>query len=174
MVLKFYLSIALRCLEHIHSPFLDGYNIRRDKGVFTFSVITISSPKPSKHGYPTEYNHIGDYVKKTRLDKDLLQEELAHEFNISVATLSNWENGKHEPRVKKLSQAIRFIGHDPFEKKEDYIEDKLYNYMRKNGLSAQSLADTLELDSSNVSRAIKKGYSSKSIAWKRASILLKI
>lgn len=53
-------------------------------------------------------NSIGKKLKLLRIQKDLTQEELAFEVNISRDHLSNIENGKYPINIKTLYKLAKF------------------------------------------------------------------
>lgn len=80
----------------------------------------------------------GDRLKRLRLDKNLTQEELANELNMTKATVSNWENNHATPASEILKElAIRYnvsadylvgIDYDKLERlKASLIELGIYN-----------------------------------------------
>jgi len=62
-------------------------------------------------GYPKKLITIGDHIKAKRLDKGLYQKELAKTLQITVATLINWELGRHEPPSYQYKQISDFLGY---------------------------------------------------------------
>jgi transcriptional regulator with XRE-family HTH domain len=57
--------------------------------------------------------HIGDHLRKHRLDLGLLQREVAERIGASTATIANWELGRTTPALGWLPHIISFLGHDP-------------------------------------------------------------
>lgn len=58
----------------------------------------------------------GKRLRELRIEKGLTQEALAKEMNVSFNTVSDWENGKHEPDFTMLAKLAVF-----FEVTTDYI-----------------------------------------------------
>lgn len=58
---------------------------------------------------------IGDQVRMLRLSKNLSQEALADELNISISTLSNLERGHTEFTVSRLYEILAFLEINVFE-----------------------------------------------------------
>lgn len=48
---------------------------------------------------------IGKQIRKYRTEMELSQDELAEKIFVSRQTISNWENNKNYPDVKRLSIA---------------------------------------------------------------------
>lgn len=56
-----------------------------------------------------DYNIIGQRIKQARLAKNLTQEELAEQIDISVAFLSRVERGNSHINLKRLNQICRLL-----------------------------------------------------------------
>ena len=57
-------------------------------------------------------NELGRRLKGLRIDKDLTQEALAFEVEISRDHLSNIENGKHPVNIKTLYKLAKYFDVD--------------------------------------------------------------
>jgi DNA-binding XRE family transcriptional regulator len=58
-----------------------------------FCHIRLKSPKPNPDNrYPKELKTLGDHLRKRRLDKGLLQNDLARLLGVDKTTVTNWEN----------------------------------------------------------------------------------
>ena len=53
---------------------------------------------------------IGDTLANLRKEKELGQKEMASLLNLSVGTISNYENGVHSPDLETLSKLADFFG----------------------------------------------------------------
>ena len=56
-----------------------------------------------------DYNIIGQRIKQARLSKNLTQEDLAEQIDISVAFLSRVERGKAQLNLKRLIQIAEVL-----------------------------------------------------------------
>ena len=56
-----------------------------------------------------DYNIIGQRIKQARLAKNLTQEDLAEQIDISVAFLSRVERGNSHINLKRLNQICRLL-----------------------------------------------------------------
>ena len=54
-----------------------------------------------------DYNVIGQRIKQARLAKNMTQEDLAEQIDISVAFLSKGERGNSHVNLKRLNQICR-------------------------------------------------------------------
>ena len=57
-----------------------------------------------------DFTIIGQRLKKARIDKDMTQENLAEQLDISVAFLSRVERGLSHVNLKRLSQICNILG----------------------------------------------------------------
>lgn len=57
-----------------------------------------------------DYNIIGERLKKARIDKNMTQEKLAEQIDISVAFLSRVERGTSHINLKRLTQICEILG----------------------------------------------------------------
>lgn len=56
------------------------------------------------------YNIIGERLKKARIDKNMTQEKLAEQIDVSVAFLSRVERGTSHINLKRLTQICEILG----------------------------------------------------------------
>lgn len=77
-----------------------------------------------------DYSIIGQRIKQARLNKNLTQEDLAEQIDISVAFLSRVERGNSHINLKRLNQLCRLL-----DVSEGYIlngvSSKSENYLNK-------------------------------------------
>lgn len=57
-----------------------------------------------------DYNIIGERLKKARIDKNMTQENLAEQIDVSVAFLSRIERGKTHINLIRLTQICEILG----------------------------------------------------------------
>ena len=57
-----------------------------------------------------DYTIIGERLKKTRLEKNMTQENLAEKIDVSVAFLSRIERGLSHINLKRLNQICEILG----------------------------------------------------------------
>ena len=57
-----------------------------------------------------DYNIIGERLKKARTDKQMTQEKLAEQLDVSIAFLSRIERGNSHVNLKRLSQMCEILG----------------------------------------------------------------
>ena len=55
---------------------------------------------------------IGSFLRELRKEKDLTQEQLAEDFNVSARTVSRWETGSNMPDISILVEIADYYGLD--------------------------------------------------------------
>jgi transcriptional regulator with XRE-family HTH domain len=93
---------------------------------------------------------LGEHLRRVRLDRSLLQKQVAGEIGCSKASLTNWEKGHAEPELRFLPAILRFLGYDPRPEPTTF-GGRLRARREAEGLSEEALARRLGLDSSTVS-----------------------
>lgn len=58
----------------------------------------------------TDYNVIGERIKKARKSKNITQEKLAEKLDVSIAFLSRIERGSSQINLKRLGQICEILG----------------------------------------------------------------
>ena len=61
-----------------------------------------------KGGVCMDQKKIGNFLKELRKEKNITQEDLAEELNVSNRTVSRWENGNNMPDISLLTQIAQF------------------------------------------------------------------
>ena len=98
---------------------------------------------------------IGSFLKELRKEKNLTQERLAEEFNVSSRTVSRWENGNNMPDLSILVELADFYDVDireliDGERKSENMTEEMKDTLVK-------VADYSEIEKENI---IKKLYGS--------------
>ncbi len=60
--------------------------------------------------YPKNPQNLGQKIRKARMDKGLLQRELAEQIGVTKDTVRNWEIGRTEPIGGSVEKIKEFIG----------------------------------------------------------------
>lgn len=115
-----------------------------------FSKLTIKGKKPLPEAYPKILATIGDHIRKTRLDRELFQADVAKIMNVTEECISNWEINKSHPNIMYWPRIIKFLGYDP-----EYVEGNtlaivLANYRRQHGLRLRRLAEQIGVDETTI------------------------
>jgi transcriptional regulator with XRE-family HTH domain len=77
-------------------------------------AIKLSAEKPKSSAYPKVLVTFGDHLRKARLDRGLLQEEVARALEADKDTITKWENGKASPSLPFIPRILKFLGYNPF------------------------------------------------------------
>jgi Helix-turn-helix domain len=73
----------------------------------------LSGPKPNP-AYPLELNHLGDHIRKRRMDLGLTRKALAALLRTNVWTVKGWEEHlRPKVGVRFYPAVIRFLGYNP-------------------------------------------------------------
>ena len=64
--------------------------------------------------YPETLRHVGDHLRKRRLDLGLLQTNAAKTLGVDRCTYALWELRRTQPTPKVRPKVIEFLGYDPF------------------------------------------------------------
>lgn len=57
---------------------------------------------------------MGDHLRKVRLDRGLMQQEVAEMLGVEVTVINSWECGRRKPKTSYLPRIISFLGYSPF------------------------------------------------------------
>lgn len=116
-----------------------------------FSSLDKILPLPDKRAFPQELQHVGDHIKKARLDRNIPIKDLLTEFGIDRETLRAWELGLWEPFVKHYPTIIRFRGYYPFSQETETVGGKIKKYRFEHGLTQEQFGNLLGTDKCIVS-----------------------
>ncbi len=113
-----------------------------------FAHIEICVPKPI-YGYPQSPRHIGEHIKRRRIELGLRQRDVAEQIGVSPWTVLNWESGETEPAVRFGPQVVKFLGYDPLPEPTDFGQE-VWKLRWRRGLTQRDLAAQLHTDDSVV------------------------
>lgn len=94
-------------------------------------------------------NHIGDHLRKRRMDLGLFQKQVAETLGVTSSTIWLWEKGKAYPSVKYMPRIIRFLGYCPLPKPQS-IADRLRVARSSVGMSQREFDRLLGVDPSSI------------------------
>lgn len=78
--------------------------------------------------------NLNEKLKEIRILRGLTQKDVAKALNISVSTLSEYENGKYDPSLSRLFSLLDFYNIEPFhfiKKGEEVINITNYSEINK-------------------------------------------
>lgn len=100
-------------------------------------------------GYPQSPRHIGEHLRKRRIDLGLRQEDVAREIRVSPFTIINWELGETRPRVDFGPRIIEFLGYDPLPEPRTFGEE-VWKLRWRSGVTQRELARRIGVNESTV------------------------
>ncbi|MBL8206843.1 MAG: helix-turn-helix domain-containing protein [Blastocatellia bacterium] len=113
-------------------------------------TLRLSGDKPDPLSlYPKELNTLGDWIRKTRLDWGITQEQAGVIFGVTECSVTNWELGHSEPEIRYYPMIIEFIGYYPYVPTSDLVE-RVKAVRIALGLSIEKLAEVLSVDKSSI------------------------
>jgi transcriptional regulator with XRE-family HTH domain len=95
-------------------------------------------------------NTLGDHLRKVRLDRGLLQSDVAKILKVSPDMITCWELNHNQPTAKFAKDIIDFIGYIPFNLEGCPIGNRLYYARLITGKAQKELAKILGCDASNL------------------------
>ena len=112
-----------------------------------FCDITFKAPKPLSPLHPIHCHSLGDHIRTIRLNKKMLQREVAKELGVDTTTLEYWERNSSNPRPKYYAKIIEFLGYLPSILKESRSwGTTLLEYRTSNGISQMKLAKMIGIE----------------------------
>ena len=93
--------------------------------------------------YPKLLNHLGDHIRKQRLDLELSQGEAAHRIGVNKRAIADWELGRFKPTVSSLPAIIEFLGGADPRPEPASLPQWLVWYRGGRGLSQEAMAKHL-------------------------------
>jgi DNA-binding XRE family transcriptional regulator len=68
---------------------------------------------PGPPATPSTPRPWGEHLRRARLDRGLVQRQVAAAIGCHHASLLNWERGRREPELRYLPGILRFLGYEP-------------------------------------------------------------
>jgi transcriptional regulator with XRE-family HTH domain len=101
--------------------------------------------RPKLESYPKEVNTLGDHIRSCRLDRTLLQGQIAEQIGVDKTTICNWESNASLPAIRYIPAILQFLGYNPFPPTKTFAE-RLVTARKVLGLSQRKLALSLGVD----------------------------
>ncbi|MEM8933532.1 MAG: helix-turn-helix domain-containing protein, partial [Acidobacteriota bacterium] len=114
------------------------------RSAWIFAETALQAEIPDPIGYPREPASVGEHIKKMRLDRGLLQREVARLVGVCTHTIRNWEAGASQPTIRHYPDVIRFLGYDPNGEPRNLAET-LLSIRREKGWSLDEFAKVLDV-----------------------------
>jgi len=93
---------------------------------------------------------LGEKIRNRRLEKEMLQKDLARLIGVSQDCVTFWENNRSQPGVNYYPKIIQFLEYFPFQIDTKTLAGRIKMYRFVNGLSQEALANLLEVDESTI------------------------
>ena len=126
---------------------------RRGQGVLTNAVpcweVKLVAERPRFKTPLDRLQSIGDHIKHQRLNRNLLQRDVAEQLGVSKFTVLRWENNQGEPLVHHFPGIYAFLGYDPAAQPRT-VGQRILSARRRRGLTQFELARRLAVDPSTV------------------------
>ncbi len=124
----------------------------RYMAVRTFLPYTKIVSKPLKKEYPLHPQTLGEHILKQRIEKKLLQKDVAAIIGVSEDSITYWENGRSHPQIHYYPAIINFLEYYPFIHETDSLGGKLRQVRLSNGYTYQECASRFGVDTSTIKR----------------------
>jgi transcriptional regulator with XRE-family HTH domain len=93
---------------------------------------------------------LGDHLRAVRLDRGLMQSEVAKILKVTTNTVTGWELNRYEPQARLAKRIINFLGYLPFMTEDLSIGSKLYHARLISGMTQEQVAKEIGCDESNL------------------------
>jgi transcriptional regulator with XRE-family HTH domain len=105
--------------------------------------------------YPKDPQTLGEHLRKVRLDRGLLQKDVARELSVKKGTVAAWEVNRNPVAVQLIPRVLAFLGYDPRAEGRS-MGEKIRARREELGLSRRALALKIGVSRSTV-RAWERG-----------------
>ena len=93
---------------------------------------------------------MGDHLRKTRLDRELSQGDVASILQVVTDTVTTWEMNRHHPTAKFAKSIIEFLGYLPFICDDHSLGTKLFYARLITGKTQRQVANLIGCDTSTL------------------------
>jgi transcriptional regulator with XRE-family HTH domain len=137
-----------------------------------FCHIALKSQRTILTPYPKELKTIGDYIRKRRLDLELLQKDVAKLIGVTEATIYDWESNRTSPRFRYTPRIIEFLGYWPYDTPATTLGARILRARKLRGITQKELAKSFGVDQSTVESWEKDEHRPLKRYWDKLSSLL--
>lgn len=117
-----------------------------------FYTLTNSVKKPFGKTFDLQPSTIGGHIRKQRIERGLLQRDVALLLGTSEDTITGWENGRTHPRLQHYPSIIGFLDYYPFEHETETLSGKLRQIRNCKGLGYQQCASLFFVSTDAIKR----------------------
>jgi len=150
------LNIFVQHLAGRYTPSRGDYKSRTDIPAFPFSRMVKKAGRLKPNGYPAYPGTLGEHIRKIRMDRQLVQKDVAKLFTVSEETLVHWEMGRYTPRIRHFKPIIAFLGYYPFTHETASLGGQILKYRQTNGLTCRQMGRKVGVNASAI-EAWEKG-----------------
>jgi transcriptional regulator with XRE-family HTH domain len=108
---------------------------------------------------------VADHLRKARLDRGLLQRDVALQIGVAGTTVHNWERSRTAPSIRRIPAIVKFLGYIPYPEPGSFSE-RLIRCRRELGLSRSGFAKIVSVDESTLARW-ERGHPSSGVVRER-------
>jgi len=106
--------------------------------------------RPRNPKLPLALETIGDHIRKERIERGLLQADVARIIGVIEQCITNWENHRGQPQIHLYPAVIAFLGYYPLNHNLNTIQGKLMILRHCLGVSYKGLGTIWGVDGSTV------------------------
>ena len=94
---------------------------------------------------------IGEHIRKTRIEKSMLQSEVSKIIGVSIESITNWENNNSQPQIRYYPKIVAFLGYAIFNNQlDETLSKRIKAYRITHGLSHKKLGIVLSVNASTI------------------------
>jgi len=124
---------------------------RRGMPALPYWSVTLNADKPRSSAYPKTLETLGDHIRAVRLDRGLLQRQIAQQIGVSKATIHNWELNWRQPTLPQIQRVLKFLGYDPLPAARS-LSERVLLMRKRRGITQKQLAKRLGLDQTTLGK----------------------
>jgi transcriptional regulator with XRE-family HTH domain len=97
------------------------------------------------NGFPDHPTTLGEHLKKARIERGLLQRDVAKSLRVDSMSIVNWEKRRTKVGARFVPAIIRWLGYDPLPEARSVAEWIVIERTRR-GMARRQLARALRWD----------------------------
>ncbi len=113
--------------------------------VLPFYTYLKATKKPFIRHYHGDPHTLGEHIRKARMERGLLQKDVAATLETCEDTITGWESNRSSPMVSWYPKIIAFLGYYPFNHETDSLGGKLKQIRYSYGYSVERCAALLKI-----------------------------
>lgn len=115
-----------------------------------FSKRSITTPRPKPDSYPKELKTIGDHIRAWRIEKRLLQKDIARILGVCEDTVTGWETRSKNPMMCQMPGIFQMLGCFPIHFSVETFGGKITFYRYLKGITPKEFGLLVGADASTV------------------------